>query len=316
VHLLAVAAVLPIFSKDLFAGKYGDPIVNLITTAALVQNYFVAPGDRILNGPSWSLSAEFFFYLCFPFLVRGLLCRGIIWRSLIVLFVLTPWFLALLNCMSISSLGVAFAHYHYYYFPPVRIVDFLTGVILGFAWHRNQGFESITRQASIRLATLFEVGAILFLIGWARLMIRHAPGVGESFDVCWEGAYIPPFLICIWVFAKGNGLLSRILSTRPLVYLGELSFGVYMLHMPVMHTICHTPLVREVFDWAVRTMGPPGGTLMVVMETMVLSVACYQLYEMPLRDWIRRKLSIRKAVETVELAGESMNPDGIVRRAA
>jgi len=55
---------------------------------------------------------------------------------------------------------------------------------------------------------------------------------------------------------------------------------------------------------------------LVVLETMILSAVCYHLYEMQLRDWIRRKLSIRKAIEPTLTAVESMNPESVVRRAA
>ncbi len=69
VHLLTLAAVLPFCWTDLLSGNHGDPIVNLAATVALIQTFVMDAKDRVMNAPSWSLSAEFFFYLCFPFLI-------------------------------------------------------------------------------------------------------------------------------------------------------------------------------------------------------------------------------------------------------
>jgi peptidoglycan/LPS O-acetylase OafA/YrhL len=167
---------------------------------------------------------------------------------------------------------------------------------------------------------MIELGAVLFLIAWSYQWVQMAPKPGESSDVVWSGAYWPPFLLCIWVFANGWGFLSRVLSTKPLVYLGEISFGIYMIHWPVMLSIQSMPVVREIFSWSWKIGGWAGGALTITGTTIFLSAACYHLYEIPLRDLIRRKLSFRKAVEPVVESVvplvESMSPESVRRRAA
>jgi peptidoglycan/LPS O-acetylase OafA/YrhL len=320
VHLLTLAIVLPYFIPIMKSGEYGDPIVNITSNAALIQTFLLKTNYCILNFPSWSLSAELFFYLCFPFLIWSFNSRSIALRSIVLLLILTPWLLALMHWARGTPVSAPLARFNYYLFPPVRIADFVAGMILGLAWHRRQHSEFAIRPATFRQATLLEIGAVAFLVGWACLFIRLAPGTRHSNNVNWSGGYIPPFLLCIWVFACGRGLLSRLLSTRLFVYLGEISFGVYMFHIPVMIYLPQTAFGARMCQWGLKTLGWAGGSLVIATISIILSAACYHLYEMPVRELIRRKLSLRKAVspvaETVVPAVDLMNPESIVRRAA
>jgi peptidoglycan/LPS O-acetylase OafA/YrhL len=48
------------------------------------------------------------------------------------------------------------------------------------------------------------------------------------------------FALIVYVFAHDAGPLSRGLASVPLVYLGEISFGVYMVHQLVIRLIFET----------------------------------------------------------------------------
>jgi peptidoglycan/LPS O-acetylase OafA/YrhL len=324
VHLLTLAILLPFFLPIIRAGEYGgpigDPIVAITTNACLIQTFMVKTNYSILNFPSWSLSAELFFYLCFPFLIWSFASRSIVRRSIVLLLVLTPWLLAMMHWMRGAPVNAALARFNYYLFPPVRIADFVAGMMLGFAWHSRHRVQSAVRFVTFRQGTLIEIGAVLILIGWACLSIRLAPGTKLSNDLNWSGGYVPPFLLCIWVFACGRGLLSRLLSTRLFVYLGEISFGVYMFHIPVMLCCYRTAFGTKVCQWALKSLGWQGGSLLVAFVSIVLSAVCYHLYEMPMRNLLRRMFSIRKPIEPVVQTAlpaiDSMNPESIVRRAA
>jgi peptidoglycan/LPS O-acetylase OafA/YrhL len=293
VHLLALALVLPFFFTDLWSGKHGDPVFKLATTAALVQTFVLDGRENVLNPPSWSLSAELFFYLCFPILILGL-SRGMKRRVIVLCLCLTPWALAVIRLSKIVPVNPAFAYVNSYFFPPVRIIDFISGMLLGFCWQRRHTVETAGCQSSILKATLGELGAVVLLAAWACLWTRLAPSPGQSYAVSWAGVYITPFMFCIWVFAAGRGALSKLLSARPLVYLGEISYGIYMFHFPVMLYFPHTAFSRRLHRWCTETLGWPGLTLSVAIVTIMVSAACYHFYEMPLRDFIRRKLALRK----------------------
>lgn len=316
VHVLTLAAVIPFYFSDLRAGKFGNPIFNVASTAALFQTFVVDGKDRVLNAPSWSLSAEFFFYVCFPFLIWCLASRSIIRRAFALFFALTPWLLALLLKANIFAINTSFLLNDFYFLPPVRICDFLAGIMLGFYWHRGQQNGLATSKISILQSTSIEIGAVLVLVGWAAVWTHVAPTPKQSFVVNWSGAYTLPFLLLIWVFGVGRGWLSKLLAIRPLVYLGEISFSVYMLHLPVMICLSSCELGRRFLAWGLETMNWPGTTLVISTTTILASAICYHLYEMPLRDWLRRKLSIRKTVAPAVGEVDRVNTDRLVRHAA
>jgi peptidoglycan/LPS O-acetylase OafA/YrhL len=92
------------------------------------------------------------------------------------------------------------------------------------------------------------------------------------------------------MFARGGGWLSRLLASRPLAYLGEISYAFYMLHMPVISYCLVRGKSFGFHDWAWQ-----GKWAFVTVWTLALSVACYHLYEIPLRDRCKRALSLGRA---------------------
>jgi len=291
VHWIALIAAIPYYYKDLFAGKYGEPFFNIFSNVALIQTFVLPKPARVLNAPSWSLSAEVFFYALFPFLIWGLTTRSLTRRVAVLLLALSPWLLALISLLQIVPIGTGYTTKFFYSFPPVRLGDFVAGILLGFLWHRSKTVELTFRQA-----TLLEAATVLFLVGWAFLCVWLAPWGDESCTVTWSGAYYPPFLLCIWVFGGGRGLFSKVLSTGPFVYLGEISFGVYMFHLPLFEYLVSTEYGVKLYTWSFQKLGSVGPPLTVMLLTVFVSAVCYNFYEMPLRGWLRRKLSIRKVV--------------------
>ena len=83
--------------------------------------------------------------------------------------------------------------------------------------------------------------------------------------------------------------LTMVLKSGPVAYLGEISFAFYMIHWSVLITFAiYGPRYgthRWGFGW--RWAACAG-------IAFVLAVACYHLYEIPLRDRLRRALSIRR----------------------
>jgi peptidoglycan/LPS O-acetylase OafA/YrhL len=285
-HLLALAAMIPITGRLLLRGSFGPPLGKTVANLALVHAFASDPAWHTpFNVPSWSLSAEWFFYLCFPLLIRGLTTGSPRRRAAVLLLVLAPWLTCLARLAGLTRFGQTVDPYS---FPPTRLVDFLAGVLLGLFWHRRQSVPvAIDRGPTFR-ASLAEGGAVLALAAWAWLWTRIAPSAAASYACNWAGPYLPVFVLCIGVFARGDGFLSRVLSARPLVYLGEISFAVYMLHMPVLYYLAVYGHVLGIdrFRWGWKA-------LLAAATTLVLSAACHRFYELPLRDWLKRRLSVR-----------------------
>jgi len=91
--------------------------------------------------------------------------------------------------------------------------------------------------------------------------------------------------------AIGTGSLPALLSTRVLVYGGQISFGLYMVH----------ELVHTAWIWTVKqfelTMSPDLSGKATLLGLLAISVVAamvlYHVVEEPARRWMRRMVDIR-----------------------
>jgi hypothetical protein len=73
-------------------------------------------------------------------------------------------------------------------------------------------------------------------------------GVRRALDLSvtdtWRDPYILAGTVCIFAFAFGEPIVRRLLSTRSMMFLGDISYSVYLTHMIAIH------IVREAFEAA------------------------------------------------------------------
>lgn len=234
--LLRVARIFPMYWM-LLSAYFLDPFYSKSVTTYFLQYSLLYPlyQQYALTGitQAWSLSVEFFFYLFSPFLFLLLrrkwqICIGF----LILLFLLSygigygltaynnnpKGFLYPLNFI----LGNTFFG---------RSLEFFFGMLLAFIMKINPKLIPITR---IKKPTLYAgFGIIISIIGiafFARNNFVH--GVEK-----WEGRLIHetilPISIALFLFGlmTEKTWISRFLSTKFLILLGNASFIFYLIHI-------------------------------------------------------------------------------------
>lgn len=97
------------------------------------------------------------------------------------------------------------------------LFDFSIGVL---AWRLHQRLSGI--EASAAVLTLAEI-ALTGLMLWLLWM----PGKDGS----WVVLAAPLFAVMVLVFARDRGLVARALRARPFLWLGQLSFALFMVHL-------------------------------------------------------------------------------------
>jgi peptidoglycan/LPS O-acetylase OafA/YrhL len=219
------------------AGEYASHThamfwAGMVLTPLLLQGW-VPEIATFLNTPAWTMSAESFYYLLFPWLARWkqpgrigpILSRlGVIWLvglmpgTLYIIFnpdgiphpdrfSTGPWLQALK------------------YTPLPHLMSFIFGVLLA------ELDELIPRPGVFRL--------LLGVIGF-----------GATFFLLWLGADIPyaiihdgllmPLFGCIILGLSGDNVLAHVLGVRPLVFVGEASYCLYLLHFNFWNLIHDT----------------------------------------------------------------------------
>ena len=93
------------------------------------------------------------------------------------------------------------------------------------------------------------------------------------------GLWLMPFwVLIIIVFAQQKGLLSKFLSKRPLVFLGEISFSFYMIHFLVIRYLAELQLHNVAM------------VILSLVMAIALSAVLYLAYEEPLRIRLKQFL--------------------------
>jgi peptidoglycan/LPS O-acetylase OafA/YrhL len=242
------------------------------------------------NDPGWSLSNEAFFYLCFPFI--GVLLwkvstpgRNVATSAIMWLFVLVaPLYLALQTGAGFedpSTGGVSpavsaetLAHFVKYN-PALRLPEFCVGILLcrmySHVWQSHGAL--LGRGYWFYLPALLLSGVLLSASSGFSPFLLH------------NGILLPLYGFIVLGLALGGGVVSRVLSSDILVLLGNASYSMYILHVPIRTWI--TVVLKNVFSC--EPSGPAwvaGYTITVI----VLSCLCFKLIEEPLHRALRKKL--------------------------
>lgn len=234
--LLWIILITPSISME-FSDPYGA-IVKLIANITLLQSWtFTAPYVLSFNGVAWSISTEAFFYAAF--VVIALSPRKRLPIALALSAVITAAFIYASTVIPLSSddgapgasmFGALYTN------PLARILEFLFGVYCARFYKSKSGtVQNISPAAwlAIEIAALSSIVYALYLVA-KPAAISQILGAGMGYYIYKEGIW---FLwgVLILVFACSRGPIARLLSIKPLVFLGEISFALYLVHMIVFN---------------------------------------------------------------------------------
>ena len=185
---------------------------NGLVYLGLLQAW-IPPLANAWNGPGWSLSTESFFYAAFLFVPPPAPHRVPVWMAVCVLALL-----ATAAAAQYITPGDTARHF-WYFFPPLRFAEFALGAAVAQVWRFGTYPRWIERHAGpVALAALAGV-LVMAVIGTA---ITYRLATSTLF----------PLLILSLALMRGPG--ARLLSSRPLVVLGEASYGLYLIQVPMM----------------------------------------------------------------------------------
>ncbi len=273
--------------KDLLTGKFGSAlwpaVAHLTMTQALVpySDWYFG-----YNAPAWSLSCEWTFYLAFPLLLLGL-ATGSARRRVAVFAAASAVWAGVFVAYQIRKQNPGFDGSKWFWLvyvcPLTRVFDFVCGVALGVLFVRLAPAIGPARGGRYWLWGLAEVGALAGL--WATL--HFCPRSAALNMLTGQGYYLPGFALIVWVGALGRGPLTRAASWAPLVYLGELSYGIYIFHAVAILSVpmYYRPEGMSVTNY-VRVL-----LAIAAVVTLSASALSYHFWETPIRRWVRGRVS-------------------------
>jgi peptidoglycan/LPS O-acetylase OafA/YrhL len=258
------------------------------------------------NAPGWSLSAEAFFYLSFPFVSPW------IWRwnrRQTMLGLAGLWLLALglpalcciagvpgfSDCPATIAPSTSWLAKLIAYNPLLRFPEFLLGIALCrlFVLKRQSQQTFSSGQTEVSGPPASPVGK-RFLPGVALIGIVGVLGCGSWIPY----PYLHNGLLDIFFAALIYGLASinsergagktpaRLLSLPIFVLLGEASYAVYILHVPLRKWM------YQILEWLNPNIHPSMAIFFTyTLVTLGISILVFKVIEEPARRMIRRRLA-------------------------
>lgn len=215
-HLLCLLAFVVINIRSMDAGT----LVRLLPNLLLVQSWIPSAGFYFsANAVSWFLSDILLCYAVFPVVFRAV-------RRMTPMALTGAWAAVLAAyAVLLCNIPDAMTNAIVYVFPPVRTVDFAIGVTLWrvAAWLKKRRiavFESRLTATAAELAVFAALAMTLAAHPYVNLQIRTA-------CLFWP---VNVAIILLFACEKQGGALAWLLRRKPLIWLGNISFPLFMVH--------------------------------------------------------------------------------------
>ncbi len=272
-----------------------ERVTRFVAGALLVSDWHwvtLFPVDN--NGPLWSIGFEVTSYLLLPMALAGLFALGARGATARLLWV---------GVIGIVLVG----HVLVVHWAPIDEVErgWQFGLVGGAkAWmprFNPIGFFAIfavgalAAGVQVQLAGRrhwgFDLAGVLAIVGMGVLMSMGVGELTEGFG--WLGVpyafpWMPLLVGVALVALPGSVAAGRKLDARPVRFIAEISFGIYIWHFLIMW------LIERVVPGSFETSGPLGWSTwlitgaLVIGLTLVVATVSFRVLERPVVEWARR----------------------------
>ena len=250
------------------AVNYTKDIVALVSQAFLVHAWIPVDGIYCsFNVLSWYLSVSLFLYIVFPWIMRKL--KAMSARSLFVLafaIYLLMWLWETVS-MIVFADNKGIQDWFTYINPILRTGDFSIGAIFGIIFIRSK------KEISRAKASVFEIITVLMIALTVFLKLNYNVNLFTDIAVRSPICFLPTSLALIYLLALNKGIISRFISNKVLVFIGDKSPYIYLIHQMAIYIISTVFAILfnfEVNKWLL-------GILSVILTA--IGVFIYQIIE-------------------------------------
>jgi len=237
IYFLSLLLAWRMLPQEWTAHSHGMFWTGIVLSPLLLQGW-IPEIATFLNTPAWTMSAESFYYLIFPWMARWKGPERVgqqLWKlSLVWMLGLIPGTLYVLFRPDGISHPDRFSYGPWLqalkYTPLPHLASFAFGVLLA-------GLDALMpRPGALRL--------LLGVFGFAALFALLASG-RMPYALLHDGLLMP-FFGCIILGLAGENLLAHAIGAAPLVFVGEASYCLYLLHFNMWNLIHDTHVLDRV----------------------------------------------------------------------
>jgi len=129
-----------------------------------------------------------------------------------------------------------------------------------------------------RNARIWQAVALVGLASVIGIFWLSVPYLSHAYQA---GLNAPVYMNVIIALSVSTGPLAKLFAKRPLEYLGEVSYGIYILHFPWMN-------VCKAVNKRLLHLEPNMVFWLCLLTVPFFAAVCYQLVEKPAREWLRK----------------------------
>ena len=259
IYPLHIATFLLAILYEAYYGSFYE-WYRLLPPVFLVQSWIPDNAFHYIpNGSSWALCGFFFFYLIFQGIY--VVMNRLPMRNLI------GWMMAVLALYVVIAVNVPddMVYPFVYTSPIMRLFDFVGGIAL---------FRMVSSESGMRIAcglskchqgllTVIEVGALVLPV-LSFVAYYHVVEALRCVSLFW--LFVAGQLAVFYWSDQLNGWITRAMHSKPVLFLGGISFEFYMIHMFIV------PSARSV---AFRMGFPPVGIFSCVISFSISVLLAY-----------------------------------------
>jgi peptidoglycan/LPS O-acetylase OafA/YrhL len=269
------------------------PFAGNNTVGALISNVLMLQGFGITNGMtwnsvSWSISCEFAAYLLFAIVTWAGLTRK---TAFFVIGAIAGAASFVFIIVSTRTLDVV---------SDLALIRCLSGFFFGMLIFKIAS-GPVGKRFAAQSDLVVGTGEVIVIAGLVLAMsMAPAPaqrGIAETYP--WMLLVIVgALMMAVAVFQLDRGPVSRLLMSRPIQFLGRISYSIYMVHIFIwlVFSIVLKRVFRLDLSGAAEPMNPWIGDVLVVVQVATViatSAVTFALIEEPARRYGRRLLSAR-----------------------
>ncbi|RLA40742.1 MAG: hypothetical protein DRR42_25490 [Gammaproteobacteria bacterium] len=267
VHLVMTLAFVPVFfvSKYFLSFDVGDTfsLSKFLYSIFLINGWGLIEGGG-WNGPSWSVSSEWFAYLAFPIIALFLSKYRRRWVSIIII-----------------------------------IIIFIGSTVLAFKLNNGSQYMLGEKWTLFRVSTEFIIGCALRnifdslyksivwdIVGSIAVILSIAFCVLDPSHF-YDFFIIACFAVIVVSLSLANGFFAKIFGSRVLCYLGVVSYSMYMVHW--IFILVLSKLDRNIFldDQNYQFMAQIFVAISFFVVVILAAHFMYYLVEAPMRRRLR-----------------------------
>ena len=255
---------------------------------------------------TWSISTEWFFYCAYPLILLGPLrskrIRHVLgWAAAITLisfavFGLIGYYRHIIETHAVATYGAlaggmsdeAFWKWLNYFSPYAQISNFILGCLAAELFNKLERRPISYKEGYIGLGIgLLSIGVtwLLFIVMYDRELRPEIPLLNDSI------VFGPSLAGLIFCCARYRNTISDWLSAKWMLFCGEVSYSIYLLHFQVIYA----------FRWEAAKITEPRIAIadnlrltMVMLAIIGLSYMTYSIIEAPSRKALTRLLAVRQ----------------------